>query len=284
MALAIIGAVFRNGYVKNKVMEFVGDGIQNLPVEYRNGIDVMTTETTCLSSIWKTDGKVKEYFEIHGRPEAYRELNPGEVAYYDGAVMVDLAAVKPMIAMPLHPSNVYTIEELNANLADIVDTVEKAAAKQMNLRNLDLGLRERIVNGRLMASQGFIGGCAGGTYDNVADVADILEGHQLGNGEFSLSIYPSSQPAYLGLIENGAIPKLMTAGAIVKTAFCGPCFGAGDVPAHHGFSIRHSTRNFPNRGGQQTLRRPDRFGGPHGRPFHRRHGAGRRPHHACHRS
>ena len=251
VALAIIGAVFRNGYVKNKVMEFVGDGIENLPVEYRNGIDVMTTETTCLSSIWKTDGKVKEYFEIHGRPEAYRELNPGEVAYYDGVVMVDLAAVKPMIAMPLHPSNVYTIEELNANLADIVDTVEKAAAKQMNLRNLDLGLRERIVNGRLMASQGFIGGCAGGTYDNVADVADILEGHQLGNGEFSLSIYPSSQPAYLGLIENGAIPKLMTAGAIVKTAFCGPCFGAGDVPAHHGFSIRHSTRNFPNREGSK---------------------------------
>ncbi|MBC8530276.1 hydratase [Gehongia tenuis] len=251
VALAIIGAVFRNGYVKNKVMEFVGDGIENLPVEYRNGIDVMTTETTCLSSIWRTDGKVKEYFEIHGRPEAYRELNPGEVAYYDGAVVVDLAAVKPMIAMPLHPSNVYTIEELNANLADIVDAVEKAAAKQMNLKNLDLGLRERIADGRLMASQGFIGGCAGGTYDNVADVADILEGHQLGSGEFSLSIYPSSQPAYLGLIENGAIPKLMTAGAIVKTAFCGPCFGAGDVPAHHGFSIRHSTRNFPNREGSK---------------------------------
>lgn len=251
VALAIIGAVFGSGFVKNKVLEFVGDGIAGLPMEYRNGIDVMTTETTCLSSIWCTDGRTKDYFAIHGRPEAYRELAPKEAAYYDGAVVVNLSAIQPMIAMPFHPSNVYTIAELNANLKDILHLTEQKAIQQLGNKNLTLGLTEKIKDGSLMVDQGFIGGCAGGTFDNIVAAADIIGGHSIGSDEFALSVYPASQPAYLSLIQNGSIEKLMTAGATVRTAFCGPCFGAGDVPSNQGLSIRHSTRNFPNREGSK---------------------------------
>ena len=251
VALSIIGAVFKNGYVKNKVMEFVGDGIKNLNVEYRNGIDVMTTETTCLSSIWATDEKVEEYLEIHGRKEAYKKLEPGQVTYYDGAIIVDLSKVKPMIAMPFHPSNTYTIEELNANLEDILAKVEKEAAASFASNKVTFTLRDKIEDGKLLVQQGFIGGCAGGTYDNICDAADILRGHSIGSGEFALSIYPSSQPTFMSLVKNGAVADLMAAGATMRTAFCGPCFGAGDVPSNNGLSIRHATRNFPNREGSK---------------------------------
>jgi len=251
VALAIIGAVFENGYVKNKVMEFIGDGIANLNVEFRNGIDVMTTETTCLSSIWKTDNQVKDYFDIHGRVEKYKELAPKNIAYYDGMVYIDLSKIKPMIAMPFHPSNVYTIEELNANLDDILNIIEKTGQKQLENSNVKFTLRDKIKNKRLYVEQGIIAGCAGGTYDNLCDTADILTGNSIGKDEFALSVYPSSQPTFLNLVENGSIAKFMTAGATVRTAFCGPCFGAGDVPANNGLSIRHSTRNFPNREGSK---------------------------------
>ncbi|MBR1445244.1 MAG: hydratase, partial [Firmicutes bacterium] len=251
IALAIIGAVFENGYVKNKVMEFIGDGIEGLNVEYRNGIDVMTTETTCLSSVWRTDDKVKEYYEAHGRSEDFKKLEPGEGAYYDGIVYVDMSQVKPMIAMPFHPSNVYTIEELNANLEDILDSVEKKAQKQIDNPGIRLNLKDKIRNGRLYVDQGVIAGCAGGTFDNICDAADILEGNSIGADDFALSIYPSSQPTFMSLVENGAISKVMAAGATVRSAFCGPCFGAGDVPSNNGLSIRHSTRNFPNREGSK---------------------------------
>ena len=251
VALTIIGAVFKNGYVKNKVMEFVGDGIANLNVEYRNGIDVMTTETTCLSSIWTTDEKTEEYFEIHGRKEAYKKLQPGDVAYYDGAIVVDLSKVKPTIALPFHPSNTYTIEELNANLEDILAKVEEEAATKFNNGKVKFTLRDKIKNGRLMVQQGVIAGCAGGTYDNICDAADILRGHAIGADEFALSVYPSSQPTFMELVKNGSIADLMAAGATIRTAFCGPCFGAGDVPPNNGLSIRHSTRNFPNREGSK---------------------------------
>ena len=251
VALSIIGEVFKNGYVKNKVMEFVGDGIKNLNVEYRNGIDVMTTETTCLSSIWATDEKVEEYLEIHGRKEAYKKLEPGQVTYYDGAIIVDLSKVKPMIAMPFHPSNTYTIEELNANLEDILAKVEKEAAASFASNKVTFTLRDKIENGKLLVQQAFIGGCAGGTYDNICDAADILRGHSIGSGEFALSIYPSSQPTFMSLVKNGAVADLMAAGATMRTAFCGPCFGAGDVPSNNGLSIRHATRNFPNREGSK---------------------------------
>ncbi len=251
VALAIIGAVFKNGYVKNKVMEFVGDGVANLNVDYRIGIDVMTTETSCLSSIWTTDGKVKEYFDMHGRSEAYSELKPGKTAYYDGAVYVDLSSIRPMIAMPFHPSNTYSIEELNANLDDILAEVEEQANKQIANPKVRLNLREKVKGGRLLVDQGVIAGCAGGTYDNICDASDIIEGHSVGNDAFSLSVYPSSMPVYSALIQNQVVPKLMTAGAVIKTAFCGPCFGAGDVPANNCLSIRHSTRNFPNREGSK---------------------------------
>ena len=251
VALTIIGAVFKNGYVKNKVMEFVGDGIKNLNVEYRNGIDVMTTETTCLSSIWATDEKVEEYFEIHGRKADYKKLEPGKVAYYDGAIVVDLSKIKPTIALPFHPSNTYTIEELNANLEDILAGVEKEAAAKFNNGKVKFTLRDKIVNGRLMVQQGVIAGCAGGTYDNLCDAADILRGHDIGANEYALSVYPSSQPTYMALVKNGAIADFMAAGATIRTAFCGPCFGAGDVPPNNGLSIRHSTRNFPNREGSK---------------------------------
>lgn len=249
VALAIIGAVFKNGFVKNKVMEFVGDGISNLNVEYRNGIDVMTTETTCLSSIWTTDEAVEDYFEMHGRKEAYKPLTPGSIAYYDGAIIVDLSKIKPMIALPFHPSNTYTIETLNENLEDILATVEQEARNKF--KDLTFTLRDKIKNGRLMVEQGVIAGCAGGTYDNICDAADILKDHSIGADAFSLSIYPASQPIFMELVKNGSIANLMASGATVRTAFCGPCFGAGDVPAHNSLSIRHSTRNFPNREGSK---------------------------------
>ena len=251
VALAIIGAVFENGYVKNKVMEFVGDGITNLNAEYRNGIDVMTTETTCLSSVWRTDDTIKEYYKAHGREGDFKELNPGSVSYYDGVVYVDLSKVKPMIAMPFHPSNTYTIDELNANLEDILADVEKKGAKQIDNPKITFKLRDKIKNGRLYVDQGVIAGCAGGTFDNICDVADILDGKSIGADDFALSVYPSSQPTFISLVENGAIAKIMSAGATVRSAFCGPCFGAGDVPSNNGLSIRHSTRNFPNREGSK---------------------------------
>lgn len=249
VALAIIGAVFKNGFVKNKVMEFVGDGIKNLSVEYRSGIDVMTTETTCLSSIWTTDEKVEDYFKLHGRKEAYKRLTPGPVAYYESAIIVDLSKVKPMIALPFHPSHTYTIETLNENLDDILGTVEAEAKNKFH--DLSFTLRDKIKDGRLMVEQGVIAGCAGGTYDNICDAADILKGHSIGTDAFSLSVYPASQPIFMELIKNGSIANLMSSGATVRTAFCGPCFGAGDVPAHNSLSIRHSTRNFPNREGSK---------------------------------
>lgn len=251
VALSIIGKVFENGYVKNKVMEFVGDGIASLNVEYRNGIDVMTTETTCLSSVWATDNQVKDYYEAHGRADEYSEIKPAEIAYYDGCIYVDLSEIKPMIAMPFHPSNVYTIEELNANLDDILHRVEMVANIQLGNGRVSLNLRDKVKNGQLMVEQGVIAGCAGGTFDNICDAADILNGKYIGVDEFSLSVYPSSQPTYLSLVENGAIAKLMATGATIRTAFCGPCFGAGDVPPNNGLSIRHSTRNFPNREGSK---------------------------------
>ncbi|WP_195283679.1 hydratase [Harryflintia acetispora] len=251
VALAIIGAVFKNGYVKNKVMEFIGDGIQNLGMEYRNGIDVMTTETTCLSSVWMTDERTREYLKEHGREEMYRPLSPNGTAYYDGLVTVDLSKVKPMIALPFHPSNTYTIEELCANLSDILHEVELTAKRQLGNPDLRFSLQDKIRGGRLVVDQGVIAGCAGGTFDNICCARDILRGHSIGSGEFSLSVYPSSQPTFLSLVENGAIADLMTSGATVRSAFCGPCFGAGDVPANGALSVRHSTRNFPNREGSK---------------------------------
>ena len=250
IALAIIGEVFDKGYVKNKVMEFVGPGVDQLSVDYRIGVDVMTTETTCLSSIWKTDDKVREYYEIHGRSEDYAELNPGEVAYYDGMIEIDLSEIKPMIAMPFHPSNTYTIEELNANLMDILDDCEKRAKVSLD-GQVDFTLKDKVRNGRLYVDQGIIAGCAGGGYENITDAADILRGASIGPDEFTLSVYPASTPIYMELVKNGCVADLMETGAIVKTAFCGPCFGAGDTPSNKGFSIRHSTRNFPNREGSK---------------------------------
>lgn len=252
IALAIIGAVFANGYVNNKVMEFIGDGIEDLSVDYRIGIDVMTTETTCLSSIWKTDSAVKEFYEIHGRTEDYKELAPKEVAYYDGLVYVDLSEIKPMIAMPFHPSNVYTIDDLNANLYDILDEVEKKAMVSLDNNKVKYTLKDKVRNGRLYVDQGVIAGCAGGGFENICDATDILEGKYIGSDEFSLSVYPASQPVYMELVKNGSVAKLMETGATIRTAFCGPCFGAGDVPSNNGFSIRHTTRNFPNREGSKV--------------------------------
>lgn len=251
VALAIIGAVFEKGFVKNKIMEFVGDGVSGLNIDYRNGIDVMTTETTCLSSIWITDDRVKDYLKIHGREEQYKQLSPGRVAYYEGMVYVDLSKIKPMIALPFHPSNVYTIEELNSNLHDIFDLVEKNGRKQLENPKVKFSLKDKIINNQLFVEQGIIAGCAGGTYDNICDVADFLANNSIGENEFSLSVYPSSQAVYLNLVDNGSMNKIIKSGAIMKTAFCGPCFGAGDTPANNGLSIRHTTRNFPNREGSK---------------------------------
>ena len=251
IALAIIGAVFDNGYVKNKVMEFVGDGIKNLSTDYRNGIDVMTTETTCLSSVWITDDEVKNWYVTHGRAQDYKEQSPKDIAYYDGMIYVDMSEIKPMIAMPFHPSNVYTIDYLNENLMDILDEIETNGKKQLDNKNVDFILKDKIRNGKLYVEQGVIAGCAGGTYENICDARDILKNHNIGADEFALSVYPSSQPVFLNLVENGAIADVMLAGATVRSAFCGPCFGAGDVPANNCLSVRHSTRNFPNREGSK---------------------------------
>ena len=250
VALAIIGATFANGYVNNKVMEFVGPGVAKLSADFRSGIDVMTTETTCLSSIWKTDDTIKEFYETHGRVEDYKELNPGAVAYYDGVVYVDLSKIKPMIAMPFHPSNVYTIDEVNANLKDILHDVEQRALVSLD-GAVEYSLQDKIRNGKLYVEQGIIAGCAGGGFENICAAADIMRGKNIGSDAFTLSVYPASTPVYMELVRNGAVADLMAAGTIVKTAFCGPCFGAGDTPANNAFSIRHSTRNFPNREGSK---------------------------------
>ena len=250
VALAIIGEVFANGYVNNKVMEFVGPGVSNLSADFRIGVDVMTTETTCLSSIWRTDDTIRDFYDIHGRTADYKELNPGQVAYYDGMIEIDLGKVKPMIAMPFHPSNTYTIEELNANLMDILDDCEKKALVSLD-GAVDFTLKDKVRNGKLYVDQGIIAGCAGGGFENICDAADILKGASIGADEFTLSVYPASMPIYMELVKNGAAATLMETGAILKTAFCGPCFGAGDTPSNNGFSIRHSTRNFPNREGSK---------------------------------
>jgi aconitate hydratase len=251
VALAIIKAVFANGYVNNKVMEFIGDGVSNLSADFRIGIDVMTTETTCLSSIWRTDEKIREFYEIHGRSEDYAELNPGKTAYYDGMIVVDLSAIRPMIAMPFHPSNAYTIEELNANLDEILADCEARARVSLGDK-VDYSLRNKVRGGKLYVDQGIIAGCAGGGFENICAAADILEGRSIGADEFTLSVYPASMPVYMELIKNGSAATLMQTGAVLKTAFCGPCFGAGDTPSNNGFSIRHSTRNFPNREGSKV--------------------------------
>ena len=250
VALAIIGAVFANGFVKNKVMEFVGPGVSNLSADFRIGVDVMTTETTCLSSIWRTDDKIEEFYAIHGRSEDYKELNPGPAAYYDGMLIVELDKIRPMIAMPFHPSNTYTIDELNANLMDILDDVEKKAQVSLDGK-IDFTLKNKVKDGALYVEQGIIAGCAGGGFENICAAADILKGASIGADAFTLSVYPASTPIYMELAKNGALATLLSTGAIVKTAFCGPCFGAGDTPANNAFSIRHSTRNFPNREGSK---------------------------------
>lgn len=250
VALAIIGATFGNGYVNNKVMEFVGPGVDKLSADFRIGIDVMTTETTCLSSIWKTDETIQEFYDIHGRSAEYKELNPGAVTYYDGMVYVNLSEIKPMIAMPFHPSNVYTIDELNANLQDIIHDVEKKALVSLD-GAVNYSLQDKIVNGKLYVEQGIIAGCAGGGFENICAATDIIRGKNIGHDEFTFSVYPASTPIYMELVKNGAVADLMAAGTVVKTAFCGPCFGAGDTPANNAFSIRHSTRNFPNREGSK---------------------------------
>ncbi|MGB4587604.1 MAG: hydratase [Clostridiaceae bacterium] len=251
IALAIIKAVFKVGYVKNKVMEFVGDGIENLSMDYRNGIDVMTTETTCLTSIWKTDETVKETLRIHGREEDYKEISPGQVAYYDGMVFVDMATIKPMIALPFHPSNAYEIDELNANLEEILKYTEEEGQKLFANNIVKFKLLDKIVDGKLKIDQGIIAGCAGGMFENIITAANILKGKSVGNSDFSLSVYPSSQPVNIDLTKKGYITELMTSGAVIRTAFCGPCFGSGDTPFNSGLSIRHTTRNFPNREGSK---------------------------------
>ena len=250
VALAIIGEVFANGYVKNKVMEFVGPGVANLSADFRIGIDVMTTETTCLSSIWQTDAKIEEFYAIHGRPEDYKELKPGNVAYYDGCVEIDLGEIKPMIAMPFHPSNTYTIDELKANLDDILADVEKRAQVSLDGK-IPFTLRDKVIDGQLYVEQGIIAGCAGGGFENICAAADILKGKNIGHDAFTLSVYPASTPIYMELAKNGVLAELIGTGAVVKTAFCGPCFGAGDTPANNAFSVRHTTRNFPNREGSK---------------------------------
>ena len=250
VALAIIGEVFANGYVKNKVMEFVGPGVASLSADFRIGVDVMTTETTCLSSIWQTDAKIEEFYAIHGRPEDYKELKPGTVAYYDGCVEIDLSEIKPMIAMPFHPSNTYTIDELKANLDDILADVEKRAQVSLDGK-IPFTLRDKVVDGKLYVEQGIIAGCAGGGFENICAAADILKGKNIGHDAFTLSVYPASTPIYMELAKNGVLAELIGTGAVVKTAFCGPCFGAGDTPANNAFSIRHTTRNFPNREGSK---------------------------------
>ena len=250
VALAIIGAVFQNGYVNNKVMEFVGPGVEKLSADFRIGVDVMTTETTCLSSIWKTDDVIKDFYDIHGRVGDYKELNPAPVAYYDGMVKIDLSKIRPMIAMPFHPSNTYTIEDMNKNLMDVLHDCEQKALVSLD-GQVDFKLTDKVHNGKLYVEQGIIAGCAGGGFENLCAAADIIKGKSIGADEFTLSVYPASTPIYMELVKNGAAATLMESGAIVKTAFCGPCFGAGDTPSNNSLSIRHSTRNFPNREGSK---------------------------------
>ena len=250
VALAIIGAVFQNGYVNNKVMEFVGPGVEKLSADFRIGVDVMTTETTCLSSIWKTDDVIKDFYDIHGRVEDYKELNPAKVAYYDGMVKIDLSKIRPMIAMPFHPSNTYTIEDMNKNLMDVLRDCEQKALVSLD-GQVDFKLTDKVRDGKLYVEQGIIAGCAGGGFENLCAAADIIKGKSIGADEFTLSVYPASTPIYMELVKNGAAAALMESGAIVKTAFCGPCFGAGDTPSNNSLSIRHSTRNFPNREGSK---------------------------------
>ena len=250
VALAVIGAVFKNGYVKNKVMEFVGPGVASLSADFRIGIDVMTTETTCLSSIWQTDAEIEKFYEIHGRKEDYSELRPGDTAYYDGMITVDLSAIRPMIAMPFHPSNTYTIDELNANLTDILHETEKRALESLD-GAVEFSLLDKVRDGKFYVDQGIIAGCAGGGFENICAAADILKGSSIGSDGFTLSVYPASMPVYMELVKNGCAAAIMETGAVMKTAFCGPCFGAGDTPANRAFSIRHSTRNFPNREGSK---------------------------------
>ena len=251
VALAIIGAVFENGYVKNKVMEFVGEGVSSLSADFRNGIDVMTTETACLSSIWRTDEVIEKYYETHGRASDYRCMEPDNIAYYDGAIEVDLSGIKPMIALPFHPSNAYAINEFKANAGDILREIEKNTRTLIDNPKIDFTLTNKLVNGQFHVDQGVIAGCAGGLFENIVDAAAIIGAHSLGNGEFSLSVYPASQPVMMALSKQGVLNQLMANGAIVRTAFCGPCFGAGDVPANGEISIRHTTRNFPNREGSK---------------------------------
>jgi aconitate hydratase len=251
VALALIGKVFKNGFVKNKVLEFIGPGVKNLSVDYRMGIDVMTTETTCLSSIWETDDKVKRFLEVHGRAGDYSELAPQEGAYYDGVVEVNLSEIECMIALPFHPSNVYTIKEFLTNAKEILAEVEKEGREQYGDKVMSYNLVDKVVNGKVMVDQGIVAGCSGGTYENVCAVTDIIKGKRVGAGGFNFSVYPASQPLYYELVNNGYIPELMLSGAVIRSAFCGPCFGAGDVPSHNGLSIRHTTRNFPNREGSK---------------------------------
>lgn len=253
VALTIIGAVYADGFVKNKVMEFVGPGLKNLSVEYRNGIDVMTTETTCWSSLWCTDHHVKEYLMIHGRSEEYKKMEPGPVAYYDGMVYINLDKIEPMIALPFHPSNTYTIRELQDNAADILNKVEKEGLELFDVPNLTIDLTSKLRGKEIYVDQGIVAGCSGGTFDNIVEVADIMDGKSTGDSTFSMSVYPGSQPAYIELVRNGSIAKIMGAGGLVREAFCGPCFGAGDTPANHELSIRHTTRNFPNREGSKPM-------------------------------
>ena len=250
VAIAIIGAVFRNGYVKNKVMEFVGPGVSKLSADFRIGVDVMTTETTCLSSIWQTDEKIEEFYDIHGRRDDYKYLAPGDVTYYDGVIKIDLSTIRPMIAMPFHPSNAYTIEEFNANMMDIIDITEKKALESLD-GAVEYSLKDKVRNGKFYVEQGIVAGCAGGGFENICAVADILDGNYIGNDAFTMSVYPASMPIYMELIKNGTAARILESGAVLKTAFCGPCFGAGDTPANNAFSIRHSTRNFPNREGSK---------------------------------
>ncbi len=251
VALALIRAVFQSGYVKNKVLEFIGPGVAGLPIDFRNGIDVMTTETSCLSTIWRTDEKVEAWYKIHGHPEDYRLLEPGEVCWYNGIIHLDLSRIEPMIALPFHPSNAWTIAELNRNGLEILRGVEAEGKKQIENPHLEFRLRDKLVGGRLKVDQGSVVGCAGGTFDNIVAMAEIMSQGSIGDGEFNLSVYPASQPVFLELLRNRSIEKLMSAGTIIRTAFCGPCFGAGDTPANNGLSIRHATRNFPNREGSK---------------------------------
>ena len=251
IALAIIGAVFENGYVKNKVMEFVGPGVSSMTTDYRNGVDVMTTETTCLSSVWRTDDDTKAFLEAHGRGNDYKQLDPASVSYYDGMIYVDLSKVKPMIALPFHPSNVYTIDEVNADPIDILKATEDNAKKVISDKDVHFSLTDKVVDGKVHVQQGIIAGCAGGTYSNIMEAAHLLNNSLVDNDDFTLAVYPSSQPVFLDLVKKGAIADLMSAGATIKTAFCGPCFGAGDTPANNALSVRHTTRNFPNREGSK---------------------------------